>query len=282
MDEALAKKFGRKKQLKSTVVPIYPKSAEREIQRVVNAYMTEVIKALKPMIYESLGIRADAFGLDPRQLDKLAENVGVEARLRKIARQVENQSFREWNRCVRETLGVNLPESYYVGALYAPDVNKWLLNMTQIFKELPNTTQQSVQREINRSVKKNKSATELLKAVNQKLAAQKRLAKVRTVAEVPALFGTLNRLQQTDAGCSKYYWKTARDSRVRPCHRALDGRIFEWWNPPAMWRETKHGIVYTGMRCNPGEDYGCRCVAIPVFDLEGLKLPDQNGGNGNG
>ena len=280
MDNAVAKKFGRKKQLKSKAVPIYPKSAEREMQRIVNAYMAEVIKYLRATAYGMM--RADAWGMDKRQLDKLAERVGLENRLRKVGYQVESQSFREWKKCVKETLGVDLPESYYVGGIYEPDVNKWLLEMMKKMRELPGNTQAAVQKVIAQCVKKGKTVTEMRKAVDKKLASAKRMARLSAVATIAALFGVLNRLQQSDAGCKKYYWKTARDNRVRPCHRALDGHIFEWDNPPEMWRETKHGIVYTGMRCNPGEDYGCRCVAIRVFEIDWLTLPNDERKGKNG
>lgn len=32
----------------------------------------------------------------------------------------------------------------------------------------------------------------------------------------------------------------------------------------------KHGKVYSGRHCNPGEDYQCRCVAKPVFNFDRL------------
>ena len=41
---------------------------------------------------------------------------------------------------------------------------------------------------------------------------------------------------------------------MRTTHRANDGHIFSWENPPA-----------TG---NPGEDFGCRCEAVPYVPGE--------------
>ena len=49
-----------------------------------------------------------------------------------------------------------------------------------------------------------------------------------------------------------YEWRTRGDGRVRSSHRENDGQVFSWDNPPP-----------TG---HPGEDYGCRCRAIPVSD----------------
>lgn len=74
------------------------------------------------------------------------------------------------------------------------------------------------------------------------------------------------------AGVTKYQWSTAHDSRVRPAadlspreklhsgnHRALDGRTFEYANPPIV-------DPHTGRRANPGRDYNCRCVDIPLME----------------
>lgn len=47
----------------------------------------------------------------------------------------------------------------------------------------------------------------------------------------------------------QYVWHTQDDEKVRPSHRANDGHIFSWDDPPA-----------TG---HPGTDYNCRCQAIP-------------------
>ncbi len=70
-----------------------------------------------------------------------------------------------------------------------------------------------------------------------------------------------------EAGVTHYIWSTSHDARVRPAlgtkdygdnHRRLDGRTFAFAKPPIV-------DTATGRRCNPGEDYNCRCVAIPIL-----------------
>ena len=71
------------------------------------------------------------------------------------------------------------------------------------------------------------------------------------------LNGALTQIRQTNAGISSYVWSTSLDERVREEHAALEGQTFEWSSPP----EPGH----------PGEDYQCRCTAIPVIEgLEGI------------
>ncbi len=51
----------------------------------------------------------------------------------------------------------------------------------------------------------------------------------------------------------RYIWRTAGDGKVRPSHAANNGQVFSWDDPPE-----------TG---NPGDEPGCRCVAIPLPTL---------------
>lgn len=60
-------------------------------------------------------------------------------------------------------------------------------------------------------------------------------------------------------GARSYIWSTSHDERVRHDHKALDGQRFDWDSPPVTNRAT-------GDRNNPGEDFRCRCVALPVIE----------------
>lgn len=69
--------------------------------------------------------------------------------------------------------------------------------------------------------------------------------------------GAITEIRQRGAGVEKYVWSTSLDERVRETHAALEGQTFSWDSPP----EVGH----------PGEDFQCRCVAVPVIEgLEGV------------
>lgn len=86
--------------------------------------------------------------------------------------------------------------------------------------------------------------------------------------------GTLNAMMeqriQTAAGFSMYEWMSMRDGVTRDAHRNLDGKICRWDRPDEYsddggrtWKKRTSGM-YVG---HPGEDYNCRCSAIP-YDSE--------------
>lgn len=67
----------------------------------------------------------------------------------------------------------------------------------------------------------------------------------------------LNEDRQKEAGVERYIWSAGADDRVRPMHRDLDGKTFRWDDPPITNPQ--------GDRNHPGQDYQCRCGAIPLM-----------------
>jgi SPP1 gp7 family putative phage head morphogenesis protein len=64
------------------------------------------------------------------------------------------------------------------------------------------------------------------------------------------------------AGIDEYEWSSSGDQSVRDMHADLDGTVHSWDDPPVTNPQ--------GERNHPGQDYECRCVAIPRLpELEG-------------
>lgn len=74
-----------------------------------------------------------------------------------------------------------------------------------------------------------------------------------------------------DAGIPKYTWRTVIGSPlhpVRPVHKELEGTIQRWDRPPITTDvKGKYGKPQPERRNNPGEDYGCRCRAVPLVEF---------------
>lgn len=78
--------------------------------------------------------------------------------------------------------------------------------------------------------------------------------------EVGRANAALTQVRAEKVGSPGYYWRTSHDDLVRPIHRRLDGKFFEWDNPPVA--------LNTGQRGHPGETPNCRCWADPVLPGE--------------
>lgn len=67
-----------------------------------------------------------------------------------------------------------------------------------------------------------------------------------------------------------YIWRTARDQRVRRQHEKLNDVICRWSDPPdpeALAGQKSYGSYH------PGGIFNCRCIALPIVDLEDIKFP---------
>lgn len=77
--------------------------------------------------------------------------------------------------------------------------------------------------------------------------------------QVAKTYGAINKERQEAVGFDKYIWEATNDNRTRPNHRALDGGVFQWDDPPLAQEGT-------GKKLHPGEDFQCRCIAVPTFE----------------
>lgn len=73
---------------------------------------------------------------------------------------------------------------------------------------------------------------------------------------------TKNRMKQ--AGITRFRWRTVLDGRERPEHKALNGRIFSWSEPPII-------DARTGETGYPSQAFNCRCWAEPVIEWNNIR-----------
>ena len=287
---AVRGKFRGSQPIKCKTVPQYPKTAEREFRRITGSYMKllneELKKKLPAMMAEYQKERHGDSRFDDSQdldaklrlllqdvataLEKRIAEYGLDQKVEQIAKMAKNVSIREWKRAVKDTLGIDLLDDYYKGEFFEEAIRRWIAENVLLIKSIPSETLGNMREIILGSYLKGSSIRDIQKAIQETYNVSKRKAQLLARDQVATLNAQLTKAQQTDAGCKKYRWS---DSRVRDCHKALNGKVFSWDNPPEMWYETKRGRVYTGRRCHPGEDYCCRCVAIPVFDPESIDVP---------
>lgn len=266
--------------------PVYPISAERELARDFLS-VAKLIKTIsKPFIQrlmavyevwanenvhtdarmtsqEAIGIIIDEYGgaIDEGlDVDYLREKVSSTA---KYARGI---SIRDWQALVNDAMGYDIDEPFYMETM-EDLVNKWSYESTQKITSYPKEYLNQVQEVINWGFRTGQPLINVYRRL-EKVTGDSR-SHVRMIARDQ--MGTLNyeltRYEHETMGVTQYKWVTKHDSRVRDCHRELDGHIFDWNNPPADWYMTvSRGIVYTGNYYHPGQAIGCRCRAAPVFD----------------
>lgn len=107
----------------------------------------------------------------------------------------------------------------------------------------------------------------LAKEIEASYEVSKNKAKFLARQETTLMMTKYAQVRFQDAGVNEYKWNCVnmphqakgapyRKGDVRHDHGILDGKIFSWDDPPIVNKK--------GERKNPGQDYNCRCIAIPV------------------
>jgi SPP1 gp7 family putative phage head morphogenesis protein len=102
-----------------------------------------------------------------------------------------------------------------------------------------------------------KRAESMIEAIQKNYQVSKRKAEFLARQETSLLMSKFHETRFNQIGMPFYRWSTSNDERVRHDHELLDGHVYRWDDPPVVDRAA-------GRKGNPGEDFGCRCVAIPI------------------
>lgn len=267
---------------------IYPISAERELHIVYRAYSLVVLKAAVPHIKKMLELyerktRTDSRFDDvesfrtelTREILSLADDVedavspfSATQMIGRVGNIAKTASLNDWFKLLKDTIGVAPVKEFY-DDLFSDSLNMWVSNNVSYVQSIPKEFQHDLAEIILWGYNTKQPMVNVYNRIQQRLGVEKSKARAIARDQMGTLNAQMMRYEQESAGVKKYKWKTRRDSRVRNSHRMLEGLVFSWDDPPAMSYETKSkGIVYTGKFCHPGEDYGCRCTAIPIFDSD--------------
>lgn len=131
-------------------------------------------------------------------------------------------------------------------------INDW--HQTQVLR---------LKKKVAQNVQQGFRAENLIQGIQSERAISYNKAKFLAKQETSLMVSKYRQIRYEEVGVRKYMWSTSRDVRVRPDHKELQGKIFDFNQPPV----TDHATM---ARNNPGEDYGCRCVAIPVLSTHNM------------
>ncbi len=101
-----------------------------------------------------------------------------------------------------------------------------------------------------------------VKTIQRSYGVSENKAKFLARQETSLLMTKHKQVRYEEAGVREYRWGCVAGSAnhpVRPWHKALEGKVFRWDNPPIT---TEPGEP--ARRNNPGQDYNCRCFAQPI------------------
>lgn len=146
-------------------------------------------------------------------------------------------------------LGVDLARSEpWVKPFLEKTVEKNVGYITNIQDEFT----EKIENIIVSGVTNGESARQMRKKLVEQVGMSERRAQFVAVDQTGSVLGQMTAHRHQSIGIKRFRWLTSKDERVRKSHIELEGKIFAYDKPP------KVGL--------PGEDFRCRCVAIPVFE----------------
>lgn len=185
------------------------------------------------------GLRAVAADVDPRE-------IGV------IAARTERANLRDMRRTLPAQLLARIPSGFSPKTL-----DKWRAKNVDLIQSLVGQELEEITDILDVGFKAGTRVEDIRKEIQGRFGAARSKADLLARDQVLKLNGQITEARQKQAGITEYRWSTSGDERVRPMHAELDGLVFSWGDPP----ETNDD----GDRNDPGGDYQCRCVAVPIL-----------------
>lgn len=140
-------------------------------------------------------------------------------------------------------------------------VDRWIVENAALIKSLSGGAIGEVEKMVAAAASGGQPTLDLLADIKGRFGVSYSKASLIARDQTAKLGSRISQSQMQRYGVSSYQWSTSGDSRVRQEHADLDGRIFQWSDPPIADK--------AGTRGHPGEVWQCRCVALAI-------LPDDN------
>ncbi len=287
MDDNLIKKiirakFGKHRVLHSKAVGRFPKGIEREYAKLIKKYIECFGKSYtkyKPVLdelfreLEKTGLTSGAVIYSQKIFYSIYNDflrrssaLKLENRVKALGIMGEKLSIAEWKREVKRTIGIDILDDYYSGDFYRQNLDLWVKDNVNLIKTRPQETLGKMMNIVSNGFMQGTTTDTIARKISAAYGYDLYWAKFVARDQMAKLNAEITQKAQQDAGITRYEWSTSDDSRVRKSHAALDGKIFSWDDPPVVDEKT-------GRRCHPGQDYQCRCVALPIFDEDTLRFP---------
>jgi len=138
----------------------------------------------------------------------------------------------------------------------------WANNMDLYIQKFTEEQIKKLRKDIQQQVFKGNRRETMVKKIQDSYKVTANKAKFLARQETSLLMAKFKESRYTSAGVTHYKWRCVAGSKlhpVRPSHKRLDGKTFTWQDPP-ITTEADEPV----RRNNPGQDYNCRCTAIPI------------------
>jgi SPP1 gp7 family putative phage head morphogenesis protein len=263
----------KKKNIKrKAIIPpkwLYPKNAEKQYDKVLYSLTRQLKKLIKeylipaiPSMIEEVKNKTPHDSRNDDYLDQLTNiiyfiNQAIKGKVIEsigaselIGRQIAAFNKVQFEKMTHSAFGIDI----FVDEPWLQDQLKLFSSQNaQLITSIPEQELDRVSQDVERGLQQGLRFTDIAQTIQKSFGITHRRATLIARDQTQKLNASLTRLRQEEVGVEEYIWQTSNDERVRPTHRANEGKKFRWDTPPPI----------TG---HVGHDINCRCVARPVLD----------------
>ena len=254
---------------------LFPMGVEREYQRFMKRFTQAMLDAVKEELsrihslavnsaLKNDGISEDVLSIMQdikKRFNGKITAAQMQAELKKVAQQAENFNAQQFRAVMRSSVQVDI-------FLHEPWLNEladvWTGENVRLIKTIPEKFYGEVEGVVSRGMMDGTLTNKVGEQIQQVYGVADRRAQLIARDQIGKLNGDLTMHRQTGVGIESYKWSTSNDERVRDEHADREGQEFKWSDPP----EDGH----------PGKAIYCRCVALPVIDLNKINYAGIPGG----
>lgn len=216
-------------------------------------------KDFTPQVNMAIALAEDKFKQINDKIIQQLDTVEFEdARLKAQLDGAYDKSVKEMDLAFQKTVNNLAIAPKLTAEMQKQITEQWAENLELYIKGWKDENILKLREQVRSNAFSGQRAQNLIKLIQDNYGSSKNKAKFLARQETSLLMSKFREQRYSSVGVTKYRWKTSNDSRVRDRHRELNGKIFEFSNPPPSGEN--------GKRQNAGEPFGCRCVAIPIIE----------------
>lgn len=259
--------------------PAFPAGAETRYRRALVAYVRAIRDAVRQYVLPVLDQDGDGVAnlvptgdLNRAWARVATATVGPEHAAKQAARRMiaetNQKNLEGLNAAYKTAIGV--APFTYTGGFRRSDaptsvdeiLSTRLRDNVALITSIAPTALTQVQEVIGEGFRSGLRVEDLAKRIEERFGVAESRATLIARDQVGKLQGQLTEARNREIGATSYVWQVSGapdgDERVRDMHRELQGQTFRYDDPPVTNPQ--------GDRNNPGEDFQCRCNALPVLE----------------
>jgi len=249
-----------------------PKAIEVEFQRALIKYNNELKKAIRAEIYpllrnSQLDYQADGIGMFLNEaIEKISErfnfnNIAYLIAEGTIAKLLKTNAKKIQN-TLKTAVGVDV-ETILQNENLTDFVEAQTIKNAQLIKSVPTEAIEDIRQIVLNGLTNGTRVEEIEKQIgglNKSSVFNKMGNRIKTIArtETAKINSQIAIKRYENLGIKKAIWDASGDSRVRPCHQARDGKVYDL--SKGLYSSCDSKTLF------PGQDYNCRCVSRPIIE----------------